>query len=145
MQIAHQKLHDIAVAGIARCLVVQVIDLAFQRFAQCAQAAGGVERLVFHAIERELLEFFERRNFDAHAVADGFARVAIFVDQAIGRPGEIVFQRIVRKHRQRADAHLHVAQLVEFLCKIVSHDGNESRRQSALRNEGSVGAFGETS
>jgi len=36
-------------------------------FAQRAEAAGGVERLVLHAVEREVLELLERRYIDALA------------------------------------------------------------------------------
>ena len=43
-QVVQQHLHDVAVAGIAHGLVVEVLDLAVQRLAQRAEAAGGVER-----------------------------------------------------------------------------------------------------
>ena len=52
-QVLEEELHQVAVAGIAHRLVVEVLDLALQRLAQRAEAAGGVERLILDAIERK--------------------------------------------------------------------------------------------
>src|SRR5215469_1821254 len=134
-QIAHQHLDDVAVTGIAHRFVVQVLDLALQRVAKRAEPARGVEGLIGNAVERESLELLERRHLAAMAVADRLARVAVFVDQAVGRPGQVVFERVCRKHRQRAHAHLYVAERLEFLREVVGDDGNESGSQPALRNE----------
>ncbi len=60
-QLVDQQLHQIAMARVANGLVVQFADLAIQRIAQRAQAAAGVEGFVAHAVERELLEPFQRQ------------------------------------------------------------------------------------
>ena len=130
-------------ARIAHGLVVEVFDLAFERVAQGAEAARSVERLIFRAVQRERLDFFQRGHFAAAAVTDRFAGVAIFVDQSVRRPGEIVFERVVGEHRQGSHAHLDFPQLLELAREIVGHNRDEARRQSALRNEGGLGAMGE--
>ena len=63
------------------------------------------------------------------------ARVAVFVDQAIGRPGEIVFHLIGRELRQRADAQPHLVKRSKLPRQMMRRDGDESRRQAALRHE----------
>ena len=106
-QLVDQQLHQVAMADVANRFVVQLADPAGQRVAQRAQPAAGVERLVAHAVEREVLQPFERQHVDPPAVVNRLARIAVFVDQAVGRPGEVVLQLAGRKLRQRADAHLH--------------------------------------
>ena len=133
-------------ADVADGLVVQLADLAGERIAQRAQAAAGVERLVAHAVEREVLEPFERQQLDPPAVVDRFARIAVFVDQAVGGPGEIVLQLAGGKLRQRADAHLHRFDALEPVDQVVGDDRDETRRQAALRHEdlpvgGALGDF----
>ncbi len=138
-QFADQKLHQFAVAVVAYRFIVERSHSASQRFAQRAQAAGSIERFVAHAIQREMFESFERQHFESAAVVNHLAEVAIFVDQPVGAPGQVVAQRVGRKLRQRADAHVDAVQLVEVACQMIGHDRDESRRQSALWHEDLAG------
>ena len=130
-------------AGIADGAVIHGAHLAFERSSQCAEAAGGVEGLIGHTIQREFLAFFHGRYRDHAAFHDGFAGLDIFVDQSVGRPGEVIVQRIGRILRQRPYAHAQTVQLVEILCQIVGDDGNEAGGKAALRNERAIGAIGQ--
>ena len=91
-QLLQQHFHDVAVAGVAHRFVVQRLHPALERFAQGAQAARGVEGFVLGAVEREMLQPFKRQHFDDGAVADGLARVAVFVDEAVHTPGQVVLE-----------------------------------------------------
>ena len=137
-EIVEQRLHDRGVAGIADGAVVQRAHLALQRLGQRAEPAGGVEGLVGDAVEREFLALLQRRHLDQLAFDDRLAGLAIFVDDAVGAPGQIVVQRVGRVLRQRADAHAHAFQRVEAAGEIVGDDRDEARRQAALRNEGAL-------
>ena len=143
LQLFKQHLHQRVVAGVAHGLVVEHAGLASQRFAQRAETARGVEGFVLGAVEREVLEPFERQHLDLVAVADRLAGVAVLVDQAVHAPGQVVLQRVGRKRRQRADAHLHVVERVELLRKVMRNDADETRRQAALRHEGGLRTFGQ--
>ena len=126
--------------GIADGAVVEIAHLARQRLAQRAETAGGVERLVQNAVERELLELLERLSLAQLTVDDGLAGLAILVDDPVGAPGEVVIEGIGGEFRQGADAHAHVLQLVETRGQIAGHDGDEARREAALGNERGAGA-----
>ena len=117
--------------------------MPLQRLAQRAEAARRVEGLVGHAVEREFLALLQRRHFDQLAFDDRFAGLDIFVDDAVGAPGQIVVERVGRILRQRADAHAHAVQRVETLGQVVGDDRDEARRQAALRDEGRLGRCGE--
>jgi hypothetical protein len=84
---------------------------------------------------------FERQGRDELAAVDGLAGVAVLVDQAVHRPGQVVLELVRREGGQRADAHLHVAHLVELLGQVVGDDADEARRQPALRHEGGLGTL----
>mmetsp|Transcript_23198 Transcript_23198/g.54795 ORF Transcript_23198/g.54795 Transcript_23198/m.54795 type:complete len:524 (+) Transcript_23198:3704-5275(+) len=141
-QVAEQELHQVAVAGVAHGLVVEVAHLARPGLAQRAQAAGGVEGLVLGAVQAEMLQAFQRQGRDELAAVDGFAGVAVLVDQAVDRPGQVVLELVGREGRQRTDAHLHIAHFVELAGQVVGDDADEARRQAALRHEGGLGALG---
>jgi hypothetical protein len=113
------------------------------RFRERAQAAGSVERLVERAVDLDLFESLERCDLDGAAVDERLARIAVFVDQSFGGPGQRVFQDVVRMLGQGADAHLHGAHLVEVRDELVGGDADEAWRQTALRHEGAIGPFGD--
>ena len=85
----------------------------------------------------------ERRLLDARAVDDRLARVDVLVDQAVHRPGEVVLQRVGRKLRQRAHAHVQPLERVEAARQRLAGDADEAGRQPALRHEGGARALGE--
>ena len=145
-QIVEQKLHALQMTGVAHRLVVEIAHLALQGVAQRAQPARGVEGLVLDAIEREMLESFQRLHRLQLALVQGLAGVAVLIDQAVDAPGEVVFQLIGRKLGQRADAHLDVVNHIERLRQRMCRDADEAGREPALRHEGDVrvvGLFGE--
>ncbi len=119
-QLLDEQLHLVAVAEVADRFVIQLADLSDQRVAQRAQPAAGVERFVVHAVERKVLQPFQRQQVDSLARVDCFARIAVFVDKSVGGPGEIVFQLTRGKLRQRANAHLHRFDAFEPFDQIVS-------------------------
>ena len=135
-QVVEQRLHDRRVAGIADGAVVEVADLAFEGVAQRAEPAGGVERLVGDAVERELLLLLQRRHLAAGSVHDRLARLAVFVDDAVGAPGQVVVERVRGILRQRADPQLDAVERLEALRHVEGDDGDEARREAALRDEG---------
>ena len=93
-QVVQQNFHDRRVARVADGLVVEVRELAEQALAQGAQAARGVEGLIRHAIQGKLLTLGQRRHLAQHAFNDGFARLAVLVDDAVGAPGQVVVERV---------------------------------------------------
>src|SRR5215469_5854581 len=97
-----------------------------------SEPARGVERLVTHAVDLDLLQALERCYLDEAPVADGLAGIAVLVDEPLGRPGERVLQYVVRLLRQRADPQLHGSQLVELRHELRGGDTYESGRQPAL-------------
>ena len=105
-QVVDQEGHQVAVARVADGAVVQLADAAVERFAERAQAAGGVERLVADAVQGKRLQAFQRQDLDQAAFVDRLAGIAVLVDQAVGRPGEVVVQGVGGKLRQGADAHV---------------------------------------
>ena len=98
-------------------------------------APRGVKGFVADAVEHEFLAVAKRRHLAQFAFNDGFAGLDIFIDQAVGVPGQIVLERIGWILRQRPDPEAHVVQLVEALAQMVGRDRNESRSQSTLGNE----------
>src|SRR6218665_3901850 len=142
-QVVEQQFQDGAVAGIADRLVVDLPGLAGQRFGECAQAAGGVESLVLDTVEHEILQPPQRRHRGAQAVDDGFAGVAVFVDEALGAPGQVVAQRALRVARQRSDAQAQAVQALETARQVVAHDADEARRQAALGHQHAAGPGGQ--
>ena len=90
-----------------------------------------------------MLQPFERQRGDRLALVHRLAGVAVLVDQAVDRPGQVVFQRVGREGRQRAHAHLHVAHRIEAAGQVMGHDADEARRQAALRHEGRLGTLGQ--
>ena len=92
-----------------------------------------------------MLEPFERHDLDARAVMHRIARIAVFVDQPVGAPGEVVFKRVHRVLGQGADAHMDVAQALETPGDIVRDDRDESGGKPTLGNEGGGRAVGNAS
>ena len=88
LQIVHEQSHLLAMPWIAHGLVIHVAAARCVRFCQRAQSSGGIEGLVQSAVDFDVLQSFQWRNFDATAIDDGFAGIAVFVDQAFGGPGE---------------------------------------------------------
>ncbi len=142
-QVVEQGLHDRRMARIADGAVVEVAHLASQGLAQGAEAARGVEGLIGDAVEGEFLQLFQRRGLTQLAIDDGFAGFAIFVDDPVRAPGQIVVQGVGGETRQGADAHAHVLQGVEILGQVVGDDGDEAGRQAALGDEGGLGVDGQ--
>jgi hypothetical protein len=101
------------VAGVAHGLVVEGVDPAEEAVTQRAQSARGVERLVGHAVQGERLQLFERWHLAQLAVDDGFAGVAVLVDEPVGRPGQVVFEGVGRELGQGTDPHGHRTYLIE--------------------------------
>src|SRR3546814_12441178 len=75
--------------------------LSLERLGERAEPAGGVERLVGDAVEREVLDALQRQHLDALALVDRLGRVAVLVDQPVGRPGEVVVERVGRSEERR--------------------------------------------
>ncbi len=105
--------------------VIERSDAARQRFAQRAETARRIERFVLGAVERKMFETFERLHPLRAAVANRFARLAVFVDEAVHAPRQVVLQRIGRKLRQRADPYLDVANFGEAVRQFVRGDADE--------------------
>src|SRR5262249_13257553 len=95
-EVVEQDPHDLAGPGIADGLVVERVDAALERLAERAEPARRVEGLVVDAVEREALEALEGLRLDALAAAHRLARIAVLVDEPVGRPGEIVFEGVGR-------------------------------------------------
>src|SRR6516165_3396919 len=91
-----QRLHYGCVARVADGLVVEVSDPTLERLAKCSQATRRIEGLVSHAVQRELLPLLQWWNITEFSINDGFAGLAIFVDNAVSAPGQIVVQCIRR-------------------------------------------------
>ncbi len=139
-EIVQQRLHDGGMAGIADRAVVQRPHAAFQRFAQRAEPARGVEGFIGHAVERKLFALLHRRDMGQPAFDDRLAGLDIFVDNPVRAPGQIVVERVGGILRQRADPHAHAVERLEPGRKVAGDDGDEARRQTALGDEGGRGA-----
>src|SRR6185437_14576473 len=100
-----------------------------------AEAARGIERLVQRAVDLDLFQSLERGHFHGTAVDDRLAGIAVLVDESLGRPGERVFEDVVRMLWQGSHAQLHRAQLLEMLDELRRGDADEARRETALRDE----------
>src|SRR6185503_10286274 len=135
VQILQKKLHQVAMAGIADRLVVELAYTALERLAHGRHAAGGVERLVLDAVDREPLDTVERQRGNPLAPVQRLAELAVLVDQAGGAPAQVVLHLVARGERQRADAHLDRAHRVERRRERATHDVDGTRRETALRYE----------
>jgi len=131
------------VAGVADRPVVEVAHLSGEGFAQGAKAPRGVERLIGDPIERERLAFLQRARLAGKAVDDRLARLAIFVDHAVGGPGQIVVERIGRIFRQGADAQADIVQGLETRGQVGGDDGDEAWGEATLGNERRARALGQ--
>ena len=90
-------------ARIAHRFIVQIAYRAFQCFAQGTDAARGGKGFIVDAVEGKAFQPFQRQYFAPGAFVDNLARIAIFIDQALGAPGQVVAERVVRKLGERAD------------------------------------------
>src|SRR4051794_38581542 len=82
-----------------------------------------------------MFQAFQWKHLDKLPLMDGFAGVAVLVDKAVGRPGEVVLHLVGRELRQRADAHPDFVEGIETLRKMMSRDRDEPWRQAALRHK----------
>ena len=89
-------------------LVVEILNFTLQRFAQRTKSARSVESLKFNAVNLHVLKLLQRRNCYKVPVLNGLARLAIFIDQALGAPSEIIFHGVVGKARQGAHAQTQI-------------------------------------
>ena len=87
-QAIHQQAHLLAMSRIADGLVIHRRDAALIGLGKRSEAAGGIERLVQRAVDFDLLEPFERQHIDFLAIDNAVTQVAVFVDDAIGGPGQ---------------------------------------------------------
>ena len=142
-QVPEQELEDGVVPGVAHRLVGEVLHLALERAGKGAQAARGVERLEVDAVDLHVLQPFQGRHLGHLAVDHRLAGLDVFVDEAVGGPGQIVLERVGGELRERADAHLHFLEVRHSLDDVGCRDGDEARCQAALRDEGGLGALGE--
>ena len=103
----HQQSHLLAGTGVADCLVIHIADAIAVGFRQRAEATRGVEGFVELAVDLDLFETLECEHVDLRAIDDSVTQVAVFIDHAVGRPGQRVLEHVVRVLRERADAELH--------------------------------------
>src|SRR5688572_32727960 len=94
VQIFQEKLHEVAMAGVAHRLVVELANLSSERLTHRCHAAGGVERLVLHAVDREPLHAIERQRGNSLALIQRFAELAVFVEQAGSAPAQVVLHLV---------------------------------------------------
>ncbi|MFT3788002.1 MAG: hypothetical protein QM770_17830 [Tepidisphaeraceae bacterium] len=118
----HEEFDQVAVAAIANRFVVEVLHLARERFGQRADATRGVEGFVVHAVEAEGFVAFQWQHFQQLAAAHGFARVAVFVDQAVRAPREVVLHLVGGEDGQGTDAQADFVQFVEVFGEMVGCD-----------------------
>jgi hypothetical protein len=82
---------------------------------------------------------FQRGQFHAPTVDDGFARVAVFVDQPLGAPRQVVLECVARIARQRAHAHPQIEKFAaaaqEALREVVANHADETRREPTLGHQ----------
>ena len=90
-----------------------------------------------------MLEPFESQNLHPPAVMYRLAGIAVLVDQTVGAPRQVVAERIDRILRQRAHAHVHIAQILEPLRHVGGKDRNEPGRETALGDESGVRTLGD--
>src|SRR4051812_36763433 len=144
-QIIKQRTHDYRMAGIANRAVIESTDFPFQGVAKRPEPARGVERFVGYTIKRKLLPLFQRRHLAARAINDRFARLAVFVDDAIRAPGQVVVERVRRVLRERADPQLDAVENLKALRHVKTHDRHETWSEPTLRRESGAGTGGELS
>ena len=128
---------------VAHAFVVEAAHFAFKRLAQRAQAARCVEGFVFHPVQRKMLQALQRQHGRHLALVDGLAGVAIFIDQAVNTPGQVVLQRITRERGQCAHPHFDFVQRIKLLRQMVRDDTDEARRQATLRHESRLCVVGQ--
>ena len=138
-QVVQQKPHGVAVAGVANGLVIEVADFAGERLGKGAQPARRVEGFELLGIERERLVAFERLQRCCQLVHDRFARVAVFVDDAVDAPGEVVAQAVGGMAREGAHAKAQVVQLVEAAGHVSAQHADHARREAALGHQRGAG------
>jgi hypothetical protein len=68
-----------------------------------------------------------------------FARVAVFVNEAVDRPRDVVAQDIGWVERECADAHLDGLNITEPRRRVRAEDADEPGRKAALRHQRHVG------
>ena len=91
-QIDH-RLKLAAVTRVADRFVIESIDLSQKCVGQRRSPARGLKRLEWRkSLERKRLDLSHRFNFDDLAVADNPSFFDVFVDQALDRKNELVFQ-----------------------------------------------------
>ncbi len=129
--------------GVAHRLVVDVAGAPQQRGGQGTQAARGVEGLVLDAVQRKGFVAFQCGHAGQLSVDDGLARIAVFVDEPLGAPRQVVAQTVGGIARQCADPHPQVQQGVEAARERVADDADEAGRQAALRHEHAARLVGE--
>src|SRR5215469_4867631 len=130
-------------ARIANRAVIESADPPFEGVTKGPDAARSVERLVGNAIDRKFLPLLQRRHLAAHAIHDRFASLAVFVDDAIRAPGQVVIDGVGRILRKRPDPQSDSVEYLETLRHVEGHDGHEAKSEPALRDEGSVSIGGE--
>jgi len=130
-------------ARIANRAVIESADLPLEGVAKGPDAARSVECLVGNTIDRKFLPLLQRRHLAAHAIHDRFASLAVFVDDAIRAPGQVVIDGVGGILRKRPDPQSDSVEHVETLRHVEGHDGHEARSEPALRDEGCVSIGGE--
>ena len=99
LQIMQQRLHDIPVSRISDRLVRQVLNLSSEGIREGAEAPGGIETLIGDAIQRKVLELFQWRYLGHFTIAQRDTGFAVFIDDPVGTPGEVVVKGIRRELR----------------------------------------------
>src|SRR6516162_11212019 len=89
-----ERAHDRRMARIANRAVIESTDLPLEGVAKGPDAARSVECLVGNTIDRKFLPLLQRRQLAAHAIHDRFASLAVFVDDAIRAPGQVVIDGV---------------------------------------------------
>ena len=134
-QSVNQKVHQIMMAGIANGLVIQFVHFSLEGFAQGSEPAGSIECLVLDAVDRKPLQPVERQHFLPVTSVDHLAGLAVLVDHAIRRPGQVIHQVVVRILRQRSHAHAKGVEAIEPVHHRSGENSDETGREAALRHE----------
>src|SRR5262249_36252607 len=135
--------HDRRVAAMQNGEVIESTDPPFEGVAKGPDAARSVERLVRNAIDRKFLALLQRRHLAAHAIHDRFASLAVFVDDAIRAPGQVVVDGVGGILRKRPNPQSDSVEHLEALRHVEGHDGHEAWSEAALRDERSASIGGE--
>ena len=138
-EVLEQEGHQVAVSPVANGAVVELPHAAVEGIAERAQAAGRIERLVVYAVQGKRFQAVQRQGLDPAAIVDRLAGIAVLVDQAVRRPGEVVIQGIRGKFRQGAHAHVDRVQTLEPPREVISKNRDEAGGQAALGHENLAG------